>query len=272
MNLRAIGALVRKDIKVVLQNKGVVIPIILLPVILFVLVPMAAGLVPTMFALSPDAAAEMDQWLATMPEALRSDLAGLTPPQQTVMLFLVYMMASLYLVVPIMVSSVIAADSFAGEKERKTLEALLYTPTTDRELLVGKMLSAWVPAVAVAWVSFAGYAIVANVAAWPVMGRVFFPTAMWIVLALWVAPALAGLGLTSMVLVSVRAQGFQDAYQLGTIVVLPLVVLMIGQATGVIAFSLGLVVLLGLAVWILDAVLLVLGTRTFQRSELIARL
>jgi ABC-2 type transport system permease protein len=106
---------------------------------------------------------------------------------------------------------VIAADSFAGEKERKTLEALLYTPTTDRELLVGKMLSAWVPAVGVAWVSFVAYAIVANVAAWPVMGRVFFPTAMWIVLALWVAPALAGLGLTTMVLVSVRAQGFQDA-------------------------------------------------------------
>ena len=61
MNWRAIWAIVRKDIKVVLQNKGVVIPIILLPVILFVMMPMLAGLVPTMFVLSPDAAAEMDQ-------------------------------------------------------------------------------------------------------------------------------------------------------------------------------------------------------------------
>ena len=37
------------------------------------------------------------------------------------------------------------------EKERKTLEALLYTPTTDRELLIAKMLGAWLPAVAIAW-------------------------------------------------------------------------------------------------------------------------
>jgi ABC-type Na+ efflux pump permease subunit len=41
-----------------------------------------------------------------------------------------------------MVSSVLAADSFAGEKERKTLEALLYTPTTDRELFTAKLLEA----------------------------------------------------------------------------------------------------------------------------------
>lgn len=272
MNWRAIRAIVRKDIKVVLQNKGVVIPIIALPAILFVLIPLVARLVPTLFAMSPDAAAETEQWLAAMPDAMQAGLAGLTPQQQMVILFLVYMMASLYLIVPIMVSSVIAADSFAGEKERKTLEALLYTPTTDRELLVGKMLSAWLPAVAVAWISFVAYAIVANLAAWPVMGRVFFPNAMWIVLALWVAPALAGLGLATMVLVSVRAEGFQDAYQMGTLVVLPVAVLMIGQATGVIAFNLGLVVVLGLAVWIVDAVLLALGTRTFQRSELIARL
>ncbi|MBD3171504.1 ABC transporter permease subunit [Candidatus Bathyarchaeota archaeon] len=36
-----------------------------------------------------------------------------------------------------MSSSVIATDSFAGEKERNTLEVLLATPLTDSELLVG---------------------------------------------------------------------------------------------------------------------------------------
>jgi hypothetical protein len=116
------------------------------------------------------------------------------------------------------------------------------------------------------------YAIVANLAAWPIMGEFFFPSIMWVVLAFWVAPAVAGLGLAAMVLVSVRAQGFQDAYQLGSLVVLPVVILMIGQATGVMYFSTGLVLLLGLIVWILDALLLFFGSRTFHRAELIARL
>ena len=35
MNWRAIWAIMRKDLRVVVQNKGVVLPIILLPVILF---------------------------------------------------------------------------------------------------------------------------------------------------------------------------------------------------------------------------------------------
>jgi uncharacterized protein with PQ loop repeat len=80
------------------------------------------------------------------------------------------------------------------------------------------------------------------------------------------------LGLAAMVLVSVRAQGFQDAYQLGTLAILPIVILMIAQATGVIYFSVTLVLFLGLALWIIDAVLIVFGNRTFRRSELIARM
>jgi fatty-acid desaturase len=87
-----------------------------------------------------------------------------------------------------------------------------------------------------------------------------------------VAPAVAGLGLGVTVLVSVRAQGFQDAYQLGAVVVLPIILLVIGQATGVLYFSTWLVLLLGLVFWAVDAALLWFGARTFHRQELVARL
>ena len=46
MNWRAIWAIMRKDLRVVLQNKGVVLPIILLPVILFVVLPLLVLLLP----------------------------------------------------------------------------------------------------------------------------------------------------------------------------------------------------------------------------------
>jgi hypothetical protein len=272
MNWRAIRAIVRKDLKVALQNKGVSIPLIVVPAIFMVILPAIAALVPLFEGDLAGPLQDFETFLERMPAGLQSELAGYDEAQTLIVLILVYFFAPFYLILPLMVASVIAADSFAGEKERKTLEALLYTPTTDGELFLAKMLSAWTPAVAVAWGGFILYATVANVAAWPTMGHIFFPNAMWLVLALWVAPAAAGVGLGATVLVSVRAEGFQDAYQLGAIVVLPIVLLVIGQATGVIYFSTWLVLLLGLILWLVDATLLWFGGRTFQRSELAARL
>src|SRR5690606_5257597 len=120
----------------------------------------------------------------------------------------VYYFAPMYLLLPIMVASVVAADSLAGEKERKTMEALLYTPTSDRDLLAAKLLAAWTPALAVAWGGFILYSVIVNLVAWPTFGYIFFPTTIWWLLALWVAPAVAGMGLGFTVLVSARVNTF----------------------------------------------------------------
>jgi ABC-type Na+ efflux pump permease subunit len=237
-----------------------------------VLLPGLAAFAPALQDMPGTPFSGLEEFLGRMPTALQAELAGYDEMQAIIVLALVYLLAPMYLILPLMVSSVIAADSFAGEKERKTLEALLYTPTTDGELLLAKMLSAWLPAVAIAWGGFVLYSIVANLAAWPVMGRIFFPNLMWVILALWVAPAVAGVGLGTTVLVSARAQGFQEAYQLGAVVVLPIVILVVAQAAGVMYFSTWLVFLLGLLFWIVAALLLWFGARTFRRAELAVRL
>jgi ABC-type Na+ efflux pump permease subunit len=213
----------------------------------------------------------VDELLARMPSGLLNELSRYTPAQQLVVFSLVYMLAPMFLIMPIMVSSVLAADSFAGEKERKTLEALLYTPTTDRELFAAKLLGAWSAAVTVALFSFVVYAIMVNAAGWQSIGHLFFPNWMWIALVFWVSPAVAGLGLVVMVFVSARAQGFQDAYQTGGLVVLPVVALMIGQISGVMYFSLGVVLFVGLVIWLLDLVLLWFASKSFRRGELMAK-
>jgi ABC-type Na+ efflux pump permease subunit len=272
MNWRAIRAIVRKDLKVVFQNKGVMIPLIVVPVVIMLILPSLTAVIPLFEGELGSAFDEFAPFLEGMPAGLQAELAGYNEAQTLVVLILVYILAPMYLILPLMVASVIAADSFAGEKERKTLEALLYTPTTDGELFLSKLLAAWLPALAVAWLAFVLYAVVANLAAWPTMGRVFFPNLMWIVLAVWVGPAVAGVGLGVTVLISSRAQGFQDAYQLGAIVVLPIVLMVIGQAMGVMYFSTWLVLLLGLLFWLITAALLWIGARTFKRQELATRL
>jgi ABC-2 type transport system permease protein len=192
-----------------------------------------------------------------------------TNDQIFIIYFLVYIMAPLFMVVPLMVSIVIAADSFAGEKERKTMEALLYTPTTDRELFVAKLFSGWLAAISVALVGFALYMVMVNAATWSQIGRTFLPNAMWLALIFWVVPALPGLGLGVMVLVSARAQGFQDAYQIGNLIVLPVVFLAVSQVSGVMSFTLILVFLLGLVIWLLDGLLIWVGSRSFRRGRLL---
>jgi ABC-type Na+ efflux pump permease subunit len=272
VNWRAVRAIVRKDLKVVFQNKGVSIPLIVLPLLIMGVMPALAAFLPALGEVPGASLSEFESVMEVIPNGLRAELAGYDETQTVVVLFLVYLLAPMYLVLPLMVASVIAADSFAGEKERKTMEALLHTPTTDRELLLAKMLSAWLPAVAIAWGSFVLYSIMTNLAAWRTMGHIFFPNIMWVILALWVAPAVAALGLGTTVLISARAETFQEAYQLGAIVVLPIILMVVGQATGVIYFSAWLVLLLGLILWVVDGLLLWLGARKFRRTELATRM
>lgn len=269
MNMRAIRAIARKDLKVAMQNRGVMLPIVIVPLILFVVFPWAMVYASSMAGSSMS---NVDELLARMPSGLLNELSGYNREQQMIVFSLVYMLAPMFLILPLMVSSVLAADSFAGEKERKTLEALLYTPTTDRELFTAKLLGPWTAAVAVAIFSFVVYAVMVNVAGWQSIGHVFFPNRMWIALVFWVTPAVAGLGLVVMVFVSARAQGFQDAYQTGGLVVLPVVALMIGQISGVMYFSLGVVLLAGLIIWLIDLGLLRAASKRFRRTELMSKL
>lgn len=256
MNGNAVRAIARKDLKVVIRNKAVSVPLIAMPVVILVGLPAVVSLM------------SKGSDMGGIQSMLGPLLVGYDEGQTMAVYLLAIMAVPLYLIMSLTVSIAGACDSFAGEKERKTLEALLYTPTTDGELLLGKLLSAWLPALGVAWGGFLLYTVTANLAAWPVMGRLWFPTTMWVILAVWVAPAVAGLGVVAMVLLSSRARTFQAAYQLGGLMILPILLLFVLPATGVMAFSAWVLALLGLLVWAIDAALLWWGRRSFRRTKL----
>jgi ABC-2 type transport system permease protein len=72
--------------------------------------------------------------------------------------------------------------------------------------------------------------------------------------------------------VSSRVKTFHEAYQIGGIVVLPVVLLILGQASGVVYLSVPIVFALGMIFWLIDLLLLWIGIRSFRRAELIAKL
>lgn len=269
MNWRAVGALARKDLREVRLNKVAWIPAAIVPMVIVVLLPLAFILAPTLFATSaptPDSAANVQTLTSLVPTSMVSELHGLNDAQRWIVFSTGFVSAPMLLLLPLMFSSIAGADSFVGERERKTLEALLYTPATDSELFLGKVIASVVPALLLTWLSFVVYATVVNIAGWRIMQRVWFPTAAWWPLMLWVAPAIATLGMAAAVLISSRVSTFMEAYQLtGTLVVIVLA-LVVAQATGVLSLSVPVTLLVGVALWAVDAVLVWLGVRLFSRG------
>jgi ABC-type Na+ efflux pump permease subunit len=273
MNWGAIAAIIRKDVAVAVHTRAVSVPLIVVPAVIILAVPLMAGLLVNLAVTAPMTAATEFQELQTLiPPELMTAFANKTPAEAGLIFFLVYMFAPMYLILPLMVSAVVAADSFAGEKERKTMEALAYTPTTDGELLLAKMLGGWIPGVAIGIFSFVLYCIVANIAAWPLVGELILPNTLWWLLGFWVGPAAAGLGLGVTVLISARVNTFQEAYQMGGLVVIPVMVLMIAQLSGAVYLSPIFAVAIGLVLWVIDIAIYLIGRSLFKRSEWVARL
>jgi len=207
----------------------------------------------------------------SMPSPLARALEGLPLEQTWIMLSANYMFAPMFLIVPLMVSSIIAADSFVGERERRTLEALLYTPVSDADLYAAKVLAALLPALVINVGSFVLMAIAVNAAGYGMMGRLFFPSAPWWPMVFWLGPAVSVMGIGATVIISSRSRTFMQAQQTSGALVLPIVVLMIGQLSGMLFLGVGLILALGALVMAIGVLLITIGARRFSRGELMAR-
>jgi ABC-2 type transport system permease protein len=270
-NWRGIRAIMQKDLKQVFQNTMVWIPFIIVPLVLMVLLPLGLVMLPTIAIdeLKPDDLAGL---FKTMPATLKLRLASLSLAQSWVVLSANYMFMPMFLITPLMVSGIIAADGIAGEKERKTLEGLLYTPLRDNELFLAKVLTALVPALVVEIGAFIVYALTVNLGGYNIMHYVFFPEPSWWPLVFFVGPGVSLAGLGATVLVSSKAKTFMSAQQAAGMLVLPVVFLMIGQLAGLFFLTPAAVWVVGLVFWAIGALFIWIGSKTFTRSELIARI
>jgi ABC-type Na+ efflux pump permease subunit len=260
-------AVIAKDLIAVRRSKAVILPMLIVPGLLLVAMPMGIGLAARA-AHGPD----VSSVLAKLPGNVAEPITRLPQREQLIVLVNGYLLAPLFLIVPLMVASVLAADAFAGEKERRTLETVLHLPIRDRDLFLAKVLGAFLPALAVSWIGFILFAIVSNTIAWPVLHRIFVPTGLWLVVIFWVAPAVAALGMGVMVRVSARARTAQEANQLGGAVILPLIFLAVGQSTGLLLVTAPVAIGIGLVIWVVALWLTVRGAERFTRDAIAARM
>ncbi|ETT38812.1 ABC transporter permease [Paenibacillus sp. FSL R5-192] len=270
-NRQAIRALVRKDIRSVTASIQLWLPMLIVPLIIGIIMPSALLWAASRMELrsvgnisflleSLDALTHGGQipQLASMP----------TDNHRIVYYLAMYMFAPLFLIIPVMASSILTANSFAGEKERKTLEGLLFTPISMDTLFKGKVLAALIPSILLSWVTFLIYGIIANILMYPMFGTLMFPNLNWIILVVWVVPACSLMVILLNVLISAKVRGFQEAYQLGGLIVLPLIALVAGQASGMLLIGPWMLLMIGAVLLLISLVLLRLVASWNSRQQL----
>jgi ABC-type Na+ efflux pump permease subunit len=262
----AIRTIVGRDIRAVRRSKAITLPMVFVPVVLLVLLPFGLGVI----ARNAPTDQVQNVLSSSLVRGLADPILALPEKERLVVLVLGYLLSPLLLVIPLMVSAVLAADAFAGEKERRTLEVVLHLPISDRDLFVAKVLTALLPAIVITWIGAAIYALICNLVAWPATHRPFLPFSQFLVMIVWIAPAVALLALGLLVIVSSRARTTQEANQLGGAVILPLIFVAAAQASTLMLLPVAGVVAVGALVWVVALALVWVNSRRFTRDRLAA--
>ncbi len=166
---------------------------------------------------------------------------------------------------PVSISLVVALESFAGERERGTIEPLLASPLEDAQLYWGKLLAVLTPPLAALYLGLSGYILVMGLRAgwWP------SPKVLVSVVGLSTLRAL--LMVSGAVVISTQATSVRGANLLASVIIIPMALLL--QAEGWLMFwrhydALALVALGMVAVTLL---LVRIGLAHFNREGLLGR-
>ncbi|MDH4214556.1 MAG: ABC transporter permease subunit [Candidatus Thorarchaeota archaeon] len=117
-------------------------------------------------------------------------------------------------IIAIIPASLISANALVGEREQNTLEPLLCTPLTDRELLLGKLLSSFIPSIAL----LLGSILITEVSTIFILVSVgseivLVPGLSSLFLLLTTGPTLILAMVSVMILISGRVKRVYEAYQ-----------------------------------------------------------
>ena len=269
MDKTAIWAIATKDMRSVISSVRVWLPMLVIPFLLGVVAPCMM-----IILVGYGEFGQIKQFVFDVIDRLKGtslyvqiqSYASLN--QKLVYLLINYLFMPFFLVIPIMASSVVAANSFVGEKERKTLESLLLSPVDMYSLFIGKVLSAFIPAISISYIVFIIFSIMVRFVTAPLYAKAIFPTLDWLIVIGLVVPAICFFVILFNVMISAKVRGFHEAYQLGSVVVIPVVILIVCQLFGYFFLSTSKILLMGGTIILIDLIFVRWFSRHHHRLKL----
>ncbi len=166
---------------------------------------------------------------------------------------------------PVSISLVIALESFAGERERLSLEPLLATPLTEGQLYLGKMLASLAPPLVASYLGIGVYLIgLALQIGWRPPGALLAQ-----VLLLTTAQALVMV--SGAVVISLQTTSVRAANLLASFIILPVSQLIIGESLIMFWGRYTVLWWIVLALTVIAIVLGRMGLHLFNREEVLGR-
>ena len=255
-------ALIKKDMRSVISNKQVFAVLLIVPIVLTIALP---SIFVFVILFAPDAASDFQKLLDMLPAPNRE----YSQQQQIFSLILNQIMPSFFLIIPIMASSVMAASSFVGEKEKHTLETLLYSPLSLGRLFQSKILAGFSVGMMISYSSFAAMLLVMELEFFFLTGNLLLPAASWLAIMLLIAPAISLIAIAVTVRSSAKAQTIEEAQQRAVFLIFPILALLIGQFTGIILISAGLLWGVGIVLAALAILLVKRAAGNFTYEKLL---
>jgi ABC-type Na+ efflux pump permease subunit len=242
MNLRHSWIIALKDIKIFIRKRTVLYTLVLLPLLLSVLFPLvieyggkSSGGIPA------------------------SSLPGL-----------LHSFEWFYVIIPAIIPAPIASYSIVGEKLEKSLERLLATPTTDGEILLGKSIAVFIPAIIATYAGATIYMALIDSVTYSKLGYLYYPNwDMGIILLL--APLALLLSIELNIITSSRVSDVRSASQLGGLMFLPFIGIYLASELGAITLDTSTLLILAGVIAVLDLVMFRISTSIFQREQILTK-
>ena len=201
--------------------------------------------------------------------AQRPEWAGFSP-KELAGAFTVQQFLAFFLLMPAYIPLSIATFSIIGEKQARSLEPVLAAPIRTVELLAGKAIAALVPGVLAGWATYVVFVALASVVYGPhLFGVVTDPS--WLAGVFLLGPAVGLASVVSGVIVSSRVNDPRVAQQIGGVIIVPIVGLVLAQASGTILVGATGYAVMTVVVLVVALVGLRIGVRLFDREAILTR-
>jgi ABC-2 type transport system permease protein len=165
----------------------------------------------------------------------------------------------------------IASYSLIGEKVQKSLEPLLATPTTDEEILAGKSIAAFLPAICSNYIGALLFMVLVDLFTYSKLTYLYYPNWDIAIVLFLLAPLACLLGVGYNVLISSRSNDVRTAQQLGVLILLPFGVVYLLSELRVVTLTTTNLLIMAAVLVVIDAIVFYLVKATFQRDEILTK-
>lgn len=259
----------RKDWKGTIRNKEILAAVIILPMIFTIFLP-----VFMMIAALVDPFTFLAEYPGASTFIVLLNISHYDVHLQAAIFMIKWMVIPFFLFVPGFTSSFISADSFAGEKERKTMENLALLPITKTELILGKVMTSFIPSLIISILCFFGLGLITNLMFLSYLNGnlLIFTDLSDLLIGFLISPLISFLFIQINVIISSRVKTVKSAQSIGGSLIVPLFGLFFVQMVNPAFLSPVIIIIIAGIISVLCLVFIRLASKVLDIERLILTL